>query len=275
MKRHKLQNNKGFVLVHLIISIFLLVSVLIFLINAVNQYQKGVHRNITEIEKRAEHRSKAYQAVALIFQDDPKVDDLSEPWNRLGKENSFEKDDIHVDITDETGKLNLKFITHQDIEVRKRYTRFIERLLENLRVPSFLSRKILESSASIESLEEINQLTAVAEVKEKIDIDLGLYLTVHSQGKININTASREVLEVLLEEDHPFLVKEILKNRERSPFKAVGQLKGVQQDVLRFITVKSSHFRIETSESPSKEPKVSMIVQRSLGELKIQQWIEK
>jgi type II secretory pathway component PulK len=270
------KNEHGFIFIHLIISIFILCSVLSFLMIAIRQYEKKIERGISEREERIEHRSKAYQAIALIAQDDPSVDYLNEPWNILNRDNMFDSEKIHCDVQDETSKFNLKFIFHEDAGIRKSYRKHVEQLLKGLKVSASSIHAIFEEVELTNSLENTSQLPAIQHVMDEMGLDLSLFLTVNSEGKLNINTASQEVLEVLLEGEDPFLVKEILKRREKTPYRSISEIKGVHQDILKFITVKSTHFQIQTwDKARDKKPRLTIALQRALGELKIRQWIEK
>jgi len=78
------------------------------------------------------------------------------------------------------------------------------------------------------------------------------FLTIHSDGKINVNTAPKEVLESLGESMDPALAAAIVEYREEEPFESIEDLSkvaGMDGDVLaeigQWITVKSSTFSIE------------------------------
>ena len=79
------------------------------------------------------------------------------------------------------------------------------------------------------------------------------FLTVHSSGKVNINTADKSVLMSLDEELHDLLAQEIIERRTETPFERVDDLKeltSMTAPVYNHLTgralvdVKSSHFMI-------------------------------
>ena len=78
------------------------------------------------------------------------------------------------------------------------------------------------------------------------------YLTIHSDGKININTAPKEVLESLGENMDSALAAAIVEYRKEESFESIDDLRkvpGMDDEVLaeirEWITVKSSTFSIE------------------------------
>jgi len=78
------------------------------------------------------------------------------------------------------------------------------------------------------------------------------YLTIHSDGKININTAPKEVLESLGENMDSALAAAIVEYRKEESFESIDDLRkvpGMDDEVLaeirEWITVKSSSFSIE------------------------------
>jgi general secretion pathway protein K len=77
-------------------------------------------------------------------------------------------------------------------------------------------------------------------------------LTIHSDGKINVNTAPKEVLESLGETMDSSLASAIVEYRKEEPFESIEDLRkvpGMDDEVLaeigEWITVKSSNFSIE------------------------------
>jgi general secretion pathway protein K len=88
---------------------------------------------------------------------------------------------------------------------------------------------------------------------EKKDKKLMDFLTIHSDGKININTAPKEVLESLSESMDGALAEAIVQHRKEESFESIEDLRkvaGMDDEVLaemgEWITVKSSSFSIET-----------------------------
>ena len=95
----------------------------------------------------------------------------------------------------------------------------------------------------------MRELERFGEKKNKKLMD---FLTIHSDGKININTAPTEVLESLGESMDPALAAAIVEYRKEEPFESIEDLRkvaGMDGDVFaeigEWITVKSSTFSIE------------------------------
>ena len=95
----------------------------------------------------------------------------------------------------------------------------------------------------------MRELERFGEKKSKRLMD---YLTIHSDGKININTAPKEVLESLGENMDSALAEAIVEYRKEESFESIddlGKVPGMDDDVLaeirEWITVKSSTFSIE------------------------------
>ena len=90
---------------------------------------------------------------------------------------------------------------------------------------------------------------------EKKDRRLMDYLTIHSDGKININTAPKEVLETLSEDIDSAQAAAIVEYRKEQKFESIDDLRKVPglddiddhiiADMRDWITVKSSTFSIE------------------------------
>ncbi len=89
------------------------------------------------------------------------------------------------------------------------------------------------------------------EKKEKRLLD---YLTIHSEGKININTAPREVLESLSEDMDSALAAEIVAYRKEERFESIDDLRKVPgmddhlfAEIREWITVKISTISFESN----------------------------
>ncbi len=81
---------------------------------------------------------------------------------------------------------------------------------------------------------------------------LGKYLTIYSEGKININTASVPILMSLHPRIDQIMAKAVVDHRVLKPFRQVDDLRsgpgwgGVYAEISSEITVRSSFFSIET-----------------------------
>ncbi|MGM9998939.1 MAG: general secretion pathway protein GspK [Candidatus Bruticola sp.] len=110
--------------------------------------------------------------------------------------------------------------------------------------------------------------------------DWNEWVTVYSSGKININTAPKEVLLSLDESMSQVLVDEIDSKRRSSPFKTTDELRnitGMDADLLfriqDYLCVKSNTFSIdaEVLSSPGRI-RLHSVVSRADGSISILRW---
>ncbi|MBI1871736.1 MAG: general secretion pathway protein GspK [Chlamydiae bacterium] len=263
----KKKNNTGFIFVHLILAVFLLASLLCSFQIWIAQYERQVKKSLKIFEKKIHHRSLIYRAMALLSKADvsKKIEDVSES-------------SIHLQWEDESEKFDLKELNHPDQDQREQYSRWIEKLFKKLQIPSSKIHAIFEEIHSHENLESLEEIPSLRTLMKEKDLDLSAYLTVYSQGgKININTAPKLVLEVLLEDEDPFLVERVLKKRRSgiSPYHSTEELSGLSTSVLKWLTFKGSYFRIRIFDQNFKEPRMDVVLERAFGTVKVRQWIEK
>ena len=84
---------------------------------------------------------------------------------------------------------------------------------------------------------------------EGVDFTLSDYLTTFSkEGKINVNTASKEVLQSLSADITEGMAEEILLTREETPFERIEALQsllpGIYESIKPFITVSSHYYTV-------------------------------
>ncbi|MGM9992789.1 MAG: general secretion pathway protein GspK [Candidatus Bruticola sp.] len=110
--------------------------------------------------------------------------------------------------------------------------------------------------------------------------DWSEWVTVDSSGKININTAPKEVLMALDESMSQVLVDEIDSKRRSAPFKTTDELRnvtGMDADLLfriqDYLCVKSNTFSVdaEVLSSPGRV-RLHSVVSRANGSIKILRW---
>lgn len=106
------------------------------------------------------------------------------------------------------------------------------------------------------------------------------WLSVHSEGKININTAPREILLALDEAMTPALVEEIIGKRQEGSFSGeedLRQIATIDEDLLfrlsRLIRYNSQHFRVRIQVSaPPKPVRLEAVVRRDKKNTKVVRW---
>ncbi len=245
----------------------------------------GYSRDAYEAYQAA--HSGAHAALAVLNADEEKnVDDLGEDWGKFGVEDfpvTFPEDvSVAGHITDENGKWNLNTLLDEAGGVKEDREKEIVRLFSALELPEnaiaplldWMDKDNIERMEGAESFYYENldnphacanapfltpgQIFLVKGMKElerfgengsKRLLD---FLTIYSNGNININTASREVLQCLSEKIDSGLAEAIVDYRKEQEFSVVGDLKtvaGVDDELFNEIqdriTVKSSAFSIE------------------------------
>jgi len=104
------------------------------------------------------------------------------------------------------------------------------------------------------------------------------YLTVYSDGLINVNTAPEEVLRAWLGEDQADLAADIVSAREKEPFAKMDEIKeaigeDIPSKVLEKMKVKSAYFTIlAEGRSGGVAVRLRAVVQRLPDEVRIIYW---
>ncbi len=104
------------------------------------------------------------------------------------------------------------------------------------------------------------------------------YLTVYSDGKININTVSEELLEVLLGREHRVLARDIVSRRREEPFTGMEEVqeaagRPIPSEVLDQFKVNSDFFTvISEGRVGNITSRVRAVIQRYDGELVVLYW---
>ena len=132
------------------------------------------------------------------------------------------------------------------------------------------------------------KIRVVSEEGEEIDLEeddsfggLRQYLTVYSDGKVNINTASQEVLETVLGEDQEDLAGDIIKKRDEEPFSSTEDVKDALAEDGDIITskaldkfkVSSDYFNIISEGRVGRiTTRIRAVVQRTKDHIRILFW---
>jgi general secretion pathway protein K len=230
-------------------------------------------------------RSGARFALHLIASDaDKDVDTLDEEWAKFTtvslSEEIAEGPSLTGRIVDESGKLNVNSILNNEGEIDEKRKSQITRLFgifgvgEEKAVPilDWLDKDDIERMDGAESyyyqgLEDpypcgngsfvtVRQIFLVKGLRD-LAIKGGIegkkvddYLTIYSDGKININTASPEVLQSMSDKMDASLAEAIVAHRKTSIFRkpedlqSVPGMNEVYSGVSPWVTVKSSAFSV-------------------------------
>jgi general secretion pathway protein K len=233
-------------------------------------------------------RSGVNIALELLARDeDFEMDTFNEDWRKfgsvpLGEDLLEEGVSFYGGMVDENSKININLLRNSQGEIDEKREAQMRRLFRALGVKEDLLNPVLDwlDADDIErqdgaegyfyqNLEEpyecangpfltVGQVFLVRGMREfdrfgeKRSKKLMDYLTIHSDGKININTAPKEVLESLGESMDSALAAAIVEYRKEEDFESLDDLRkvpGMDDEVLaeigEWITVKSSAFSIE------------------------------
>ncbi len=143
-----------------------------------------------------------------------------------------------------------------------------------------LGPKLLDGERLREEIPETKEGEEAAPTPSDDDVFGGLrrYLTVYSDGLINVNTAPEEVLRVWLGEDQADLAAEIVAAREKKPFSKTDEIKEaigeeIPSKVLEKMKVKSAYFTIlSEGRAGSGAARLRAVVQRLPEEIRIIYW---
>jgi general secretion pathway protein K len=234
-------------------------------------------------------------ALGRIAQDeDREMDSLREDWSQAGvegfREDLPEEISVSGGVVDENSKININLLINENGEEVEKGVLQLKRLFKVLGLEEELVYPILDWLDSddeerldgaetfyYQSLEEpygcansrfltVDQIYLVKGFRglqrlgEKGEKRLSDFLTVYSDGKININTASSEVLQSLHDEMiDGRLAQAIIDYRREEDFLNIGDLQQVTEidkdsfdAISEWTTVKSSAFSI-TCEVKSQE----------------------
>jgi general secretion pathway protein K len=260
-------------------------------------------------------RSAIHHALALLDQDKERnMDSLNEDWSRFGVDSFPEEIPVGLTfsgrIVDENRKININYLRKSTGEIdEKRAEQFLrlfrilgleENLLdpildwldgddikrlygaendyyESLEGPYSSSNSPLPTIGQIFMVKGIGEISSFGERGEKRLLD---YLTIYSDGKININTASPEVLQSLDEGIDNVLAQAIIDHRREEDFLTIDDLRkvsGIDEElygqIRELITVKSSFFTVEvTGGSQEAVSSIKAIALRETNRLLLIYW---
>ncbi len=325
--------EKGFVLIFTLIMIAVLSALTIGLSSKMNQEISLLENSSDYLKASALAKGGVQYALAVLEMDeDFEVDGLGEDW---AEETvlTFGDETVKINITDESGKINLNYL---DTKSEREKTLRIEQMLElcdnisldyvvvpaiidwtdsDVEVSEILSITVGENkgaesdyyedlpfaypckNASFDTAEEIMMVKGVDKDNYYGENGLENFVTVFSGGKININTASENVLKATLrasvsasEEEQPgnlelmddIAVASIMQWRVDNMFSEIPQLSEFfSEEVVKVISssglfdVKSNFFMVTSSAQVGKiEKNIIAILKRNQSDIKIKYWNE-
>jgi general secretion pathway protein K len=258
----------------------------------------------------------ALSGVNQVFAlSNPNFDSLQDQWAyglpqyRLDNENVT----ISAVIEDQERFFNPNFIMKDEQTTNDRHLKQFRKLLEILEINPDLSNAVVDwidkddirtvpmgadgmdypaempaKGGKLDSLEEMKKISGFEDEMFLGRVVMGRalpglrdVLSVHSNGKVNVNTARSEILQSLDDNMTPELVAELIRRREEKPFRKMDdllELPGMNHDLLYRINhladVKSEYFKITiTVESQTNDSAdLTVIFKRSGSSGKIVFW---
>ncbi len=324
--------RKGMVLIFTLIMLAVLSALTINLSTKMNQEISLLQNSIDSLKASALAKGGINYGIAVLKNDeDLKIDGLGEDWAKQG-ELTFDDGIVKINIGDESGKINLNYLNARNERKTLRIEQMFE-LCDNIGleysiVPAIIDwidaddevtvlssvtvgeNKGAESdyyaelplpypckNAPLDTVEEVMMIKGIT--KENYNGDTGLvnFITVFTNGKININTAGKEVLKSTIqacisssgdkgtetvEIIDDAIITDIMEYRIGSPFYELSELKEFfPEDVVGKISgaglfdVKSNIFTITAQTKVGKiEKKVIAIVERNQSDVKVKFWKE-
>jgi general secretion pathway protein K len=247
-------------------------------------------------------------ALALIHQDEDKgVDSLGEEWARFDSHPFLkelpENAAVSGEIIDENSKFNLNALINPAGEIDEKRSARLERLfillgLHEEQVSPLLDWLDEDDEKRLHGAENdyyrnlpdpydcangpfltVGQISLVKGMSEDLPALLEK-VTIYGDGKINVNTASREVLQCLDEELDSSLADAIIDHRSEEGFRQLNELKGVSgmsdalyNRIADILSVKSSGFsiRVEGSYGEAKS-RIEAVVLLEGGQFNLTTW---
>jgi general secretion pathway protein K len=278
-------NQEGVALLLTLLIIFALVGMTVGF-----SQESSVELNLAGFardEARATAAAQAGVAFALsvLKADNPEMDSLREDWGSFGKDLAFEhQTEMAVTgfLRDECGKMNVNRLLTKEGTIDPGGRRRIERLFsllglgeeqldplldwldkddvkrmngaedfyyQSLKTPYSCGNGPFISPGQIALVKGLENISLSTENPGE---KLGDYLTIYSDGKININTAPKLVLQSLNQKIDKGIAENILEYRKDNDFETIQDIRkvpGVTPEIFNSIkdaiTTKSSAFTIQ------------------------------
>ncbi len=304
-----IRDNKGIALVITLLVLTLLI-VLILEFNSGMRVEARAAANFRD-DIKAYYLAKSGVTFAIaVLEDDDKTDQnfdaLNENWAQKLPPIPFGDGFVTVEITDESSRINVNkmstgFGSVNSDNMRALMGRFLKQfeLEEDIanaiadwtdqddfeRMPGGAEDNYyggLEDSyeAKNKPFDSLQELRLVKGLEGETYNKLHKFLTVHSDGWLNINTAGKEVIMSLSDNLAAEIADEIIAFRAENPFQTKLDFKNnisisedVYNEIGKFIDVKSNYFSITSSGSVNQSQKtIRAEIMRQNNKTKIVYW---
>jgi general secretion pathway protein K len=211
-------NENGIVLILTLAVVFILAVLAWEFTNAMlveetigNNYQNALKANCMA-------KSGVQYALSLLQQAGDEYRVYSEEWDEISPPLSFDEGELVVKIMDEGGKLLIDSQVKEESENGQNARASVEMLLSLLEIEISDLTQFYQNAP----YRSPGELFAASSLK------LEDYLTVFSNGKVNINTAGAEVLQSISSKLDKDLVDSIISRRQSEPFQSVSDLQTIE-----------------------------------------------
>jgi general secretion pathway protein K len=334
MNKNRLLVNteKGMVLIFSLVMVAVLSTLTINLSTKMNQEISLLQNSVDELKAEALAQAGINYGIAILKMDeDLQVDWLGEDWAEL-KELIFEEATVEIGIEDECGKINLNYLGVRSEEEKVLRIEQMLELCDNIGLEYAIVPAIIDwidaddevtvlssvngedegaendyytelpfpypcKNAPFDTIEELLMVKGISKENYYGEEGLGNFVTVFTNGKININTASKEVLQSTLrasissskeesaeevEMIDDTVIDGIIDWRINEPFYELSSLEEFfSKDTVekisgaRLFDVKSSIFTITSKAKVGKiEKKITALVERAYPYIKVRFWKE-
>jgi len=218
------------------------------------------------------------------------TDNLTEDWAKSYPPFPIGEGFVNVMIEDENAKINVNSAVKGNGEVDPVIYDALSRLFEWKEVDMGILNSIIDwvdpdddslSDGAEDShygsldppykckngpLDTLSELLMIKGVTDEVYEKISKHLTIYSDGKININTASKDVLVCLDDEIDDGIAEGIIEYREEKPFDTKEELKDVLNDeelykrIKDMITVQSKAFNVVSIGRVERVEKVVRVV---------------
>ncbi len=216
-------------------------------------------------------------AKEVLRLDSPMVDSLNDIWAVEFPPLADDAGIVVLTITDEDSKINVNAIVDAGGLKNDRAYAMLERLLDNAGADAGLAEAALSEILSRGG-------TGYSTKREFLDMEgaevLAEYITVYTDGRININTAPDAVIAAISDSIDASLAREIVLARNSAPFGSLSQLAripGMTEEALAEISqagkVSSGIFTIDVAVAFSDRVKnIVAVVERRRNAFRVLYW---
>lgn len=230
------------------------------------------------------------------------TDDLTEDWAKSYPPIPVGEGFVKVVIEDESAKININRLVNEGGEQDELIFNAMARLLERTEIDMAILNSIIDwidpdDDARAEGAEDdyyesldppypcknglldtLSELHMIKGITDDIYGKIWKHLTLYSDGKININTASKDVLVCLDDEIDEPNAEGIIQYREEKPFDSKEELKEVVGDevygrIESIIDVKSNAFNVVATGHVARVEKIiRSVMERQEGQISYRYW---